>query len=215
MGGELKLHRLPQREKDDRSAAPEPICRGMYAKRCWKSSGSLAQQGGYHLGEWQYASPSDLSFFPNQTYPDLKYRELLQNVDFRKALSLAIDRELINYLSFLGQAKVTTQNVATTSWLYQSELDNGATGYNPEAAMALLDAMGLPKDSQGYRTFPDGTPIVLSLESNRQSGTDLDAVEQALANWNEIGLRTLLKTMSRDELWPRASENKIIRTYAP
>lgn len=169
-----------------------------------------AETGGYHLGEWQFSSPADLAFFPNQTYPDLKYRELMQTLEFRQALSISIDRELINYISFLGQATIPTQNVVPGAAMYQPDLDNGVMGYDPQAAIALLDSIGLPVDEQGYRTFPDGTPIVLSVETNRQSGTELDAVEEVLSNWNAIGLRTVLKTMSRDELWPRASENKVM-----
>jgi len=63
-----------------------------------------AEAGNYHLLIWPTAQASTITLFPNQSYPDTKYRELLQNLKFRQALSLAIDRNMINEVSFLGQA---------------------------------------------------------------------------------------------------------------
>ena len=169
-----------------------------------------AEAGNYHIGQWSSASPSDTTFYPNQSYPDSQYRALIQDVRFRQALSLAIDRELINFLTFLGQAVDSTQSVVRDSALYQSDIDTLLAIYDPDHAIALLDELGLPIDEDGYRMFADGRPINLVVETHRQSGSHLDAIEIALENWNDIGLRTTLFTMTRDEYWPRASDNKVM-----
>jgi peptide/nickel transport system substrate-binding protein len=38
----------------------------------------------------------------------------------------------------------------------------------------------------------------------------LDVVELAVESWNDIGLNTTLKTMTRDIYWPRATANEVM-----
>ena len=63
-----------------------------------------AEANDYHMNLWTVAQASFLSFFPNQSYGDPAYRELLQNFKFRQALSQAIDRDTLNDIVLLGQA---------------------------------------------------------------------------------------------------------------
>jgi ABC-type transport system substrate-binding protein len=39
------------------------------------------------------------------------------------------------------------------------------------------------------------------------SGANMDALELITQNWNDVGLKTVLQTMSRDIYWPRACGN--------
>ncbi len=169
-----------------------------------------AEAGGYHTGIWQSASASNLTFFPNQSYGDPQYRALMQDLRFRQALSYAIDRDLINDVSYLGQAVPRTQTVVTNSPYYQEDLETMFAAYDTEAAMALLDEMGLPVGDDGFRTFEDGTPIELVVETMEQAGARLDGIEIVAENWNAIGLKTNVKTMTRDVYWPRATANEVM-----
>ncbi len=169
-----------------------------------------AEAGNYHLLIWPTAQASTITLFPNQSYPDAKYRELLQNIKFRQALSLAIDRDAINEVSFLGQAIPRNTTVVRDSPLFQADIEEYYAEYDPAAAEVLLEEIGLVK-SGGFYNFPDGSPVELIIEgTDAVSGASLDALELVTQNWNDAGLKTVLETMSRDIYWPRANSNEVM-----
>ncbi|MEM7131306.1 MAG: ABC transporter substrate-binding protein [Chloroflexota bacterium] len=168
-----------------------------------------AEAGEYTVGLWSAASASHLTFFPNQSYDDPQYRELMQNLNFRQALSLALDRNLMNEIGFFGQATPRTLTVVDASPYFQEDIVGLFAEFNPDSAIALLDEMGLPVDDDGFRTFEDGTPIELIIET-ASSGSGLDLLELAVENWNSIGLRSTLSTMTRDVYWPKAVANEVM-----
>lgn len=169
-----------------------------------------AEKGGYHMGIWPNAHASVITLFPNQSYPDPKYRELLQNLKFRQALSLAIDRDLVNEVSYLGQAVPRTETVVRGAALFQEDIETLNAELDPDKAKALLDEIGLPVGADGNRTFADGSPLELVIESHFMAGASLDALEIVTENWNAIGVKTALKTMQRDIYWPRAGANEVM-----
>jgi peptide/nickel transport system substrate-binding protein len=81
-----------------------------------------AAAGDYEAFLWTTASASGLTFFPNQSYSDPAYRELLQDLKFRQALSLAIDRDTLNDIVWLGQATPRTISVVRDSALRTSRI---------------------------------------------------------------------------------------------
>jgi peptide/nickel transport system substrate-binding protein len=169
-----------------------------------------AAAGGYHVKTWSNAAASAVTFFPNQSYGDPKYRELMQNLNFRKALSLGIDRSLINDVGFLGQAVPRTETVVPDSPYYQPDIEAIYAEFDPEQAKALLDEIGLPVGADGFRTFADGSPLELLVETHFTSGPLLDSVELAAENWNAIGLKTAVQPKNRDVYWPRAGANEVM-----
>jgi len=170
-----------------------------------------AEAGNYHLLVWPTAQASTITLFPNQSYPDPKYRELLQNLKFRQALSLAIDRDLINEVSFLGQAIPRNTTVVRDSPLFQADIEEYYAEYDPAAAQALLDEIGLVKGADGFYAFSDGSPVELIIEgTDAVSGASMDALELVTQNWNDAGLKTVLEAMSRDIYWPRANSNEVM-----
>ncbi len=168
-----------------------------------------AEQGNYRVGTWSNANASMESFFVNQSYSDPAYRELFQNVQFRIALSHAIDRDLINEIAYLGQAVPRTITVIDASPYFQEDIENLYGEFDPEKSKALLDEIGLPVGADGFRTFEDGTVIDLIIET-QDTGTALDVVELVAENWNAIGLKTSIKSMTRDIYWPRATGNEVM-----
>ncbi len=169
-----------------------------------------AEKGNYHMGMWNTAEFSMVVLFPNQSYPDPKYRELLQNLKFRQAMALAIDRDLINEVSFLGMGEPRGINVVPDSAYHIPELDKHFTDYAPDQAKALLDEIGLPVGDGGVRTFPDGSPLELVIETHFLAGVELDALEIIVENFSAIGLKAALKSMQRDIFWPRACANEVM-----
>ncbi|MGD9143943.1 MAG: ABC transporter substrate-binding protein [Anaerolineae bacterium] len=170
-----------------------------------------AAEGDYTAGLWTTARASELTFFPNQSYPDEKYRELMQTFEFRQALSQAIDRDTINDVGWLGQATPRTISVVDDSALYQPEIENVYGEYDPELAKSLLDDMGLPVGADGMRTFADGSELILVIEGNAQWSQDmLDGLELVAENWRAIGLNTQVEVSTRDLYWPRAGANEVM-----
>jgi peptide/nickel transport system substrate-binding protein len=158
---------------------------------------------------WSNASASAMTFMPNQSYSDPKYRELFQTLDFRIALSHAIDRDLINEIAFLGQAVPRTISVIDASPYFAEDIVNIYGEFDPDRSNELLDALGLEKGPDGFRTFEDGSVIDLIIET-QDSGVGLDIIELVAENWNAIGLKTSIRSMTRDIYWPRAIGNEVM-----
>jgi len=169
-----------------------------------------AEANDYHTVLWKTAQASSMTFFPNQSYADPQYRDLMVNLKFRQALSLAIDRDLINEVAYLGQANPRTITVVKDSALFQPEIESYYADYDVEGAKALLDEIGLKKGSDGNYTFADGKPIELVVETYHTSGASLDVIELVAENWRAVGLKTTVETMTRDIYWPRACANEVM-----
>jgi peptide/nickel transport system substrate-binding protein len=170
-----------------------------------------ADAGDYHTLLWTTANASNITLFPNQSYDDPKYRELMQNLAFRQALSLAIDRATINKVSFLDQGIPRTISVVRDSALFQEDLEDYYGEYDPAKAEELLVEAGLVKGDDGVYTFEDGTPVELTVEgSDSVSGGSKDTLELVVENWNAIGLKTVLTISSRDIYWPAANGNQVM-----
>ncbi len=133
----------------------------------------------------------------------------MQDLNFRKALSLAMDRDQINNIGYLNQAKPRTITVVDSSPYFQADIEKLYAEHDPAGAKAALDDMGLPVGSDGFRTFKDGTPINLIVET-QATGAEQDVVQLVSENWNAIGLKTDVKTMTRDIYWPRATGNQVM-----
>ena len=167
------------------------------------------EAGDYNMLLWTNASASGLTFFPNQSYSDPKYRELMQNLNFRQALSLAIDRDTLNEIGWLGQAEPRTISVVRDSALFQPDIEKTYGEFDPDAASALLDEVGLPVGGDGMRTFPDGSELILVVETN-STGTGLDNIELVAENWRAVGLNVSVESMTREVYWPRACANEVM-----
>ena len=167
-----------------------------------------AEAGNYHISLWGSPGASSVGIQPNQSYADPQYRELMQNRDFRYALSLAIDRDLVNDIAYLSQATPINQSVAPASGWHVPELALFKAEHDPDQATALLEGIGLQMGDDGFYDFADGSDINLVIEA--VAGNADDALELIVEQWNELGLNTTLKTMNRDLYWPRAIGNEVM-----
>src|SRR5690606_23374801 len=104
-----------------------------------------------------------------QNTPDPVDREIYQDVRFRRALSVAINRERINETLYLGLSRPTQATIGVPKYMKEEYL-TAYTEYDPEQANAWLDEMGLTeRDSEGFRLKPDGNRLapVIEVPSNR------------------------------------------------
>lgn len=122
--------------------------------------------------------------------PDEDKRDLIRNADFRRALSLAINRQIINETAALGLGRVGHgfSNVNE----FDPDIDGLFAEYDPDRANELLDSIGLDgRDSEGFRTYPDGASLAFSLSyvpGWLEGG--LETVEATAEGWQDVGIRT-------------------------
>jgi peptide/nickel transport system substrate-binding protein len=169
-----------------------------------------AEAGDYRLLLWPTASAAATAIFFNQSAKDPKFRELFQDVRFRQAMSVAIDRAEINEIAYLGQGVPRTATVVPDSPYYSEDLEMLHGEFDQDAANALLDEIGLAKGGDGMRTFADGSPLALTIETNEQSGPRFDTLELVAEKWRAIGVNTQVQSMTRDVYWPKAGANDVL-----
>jgi peptide/nickel transport system substrate-binding protein len=126
------------------------------------------------------------------------------NLEFRKAISVAIDRQTLLDVSTFGLTTETKFPIGTGE-MYNTWYDAAALEpytwlmeYNPEKAKELLDAAGfVDKDGDGWRDNPDGTPIAFGI-SMPTGWTDWVNSGQTVAeNLQDVGVNASLKTMDQ------------------
>ena len=95
-----------------------------------------------------------------------------RTLEFRKALSQSIDRDLINEIAYLGASGAAHDHRCGRVALLPEDIVNIYGEFDVEESNALLDGIGLPVGADGFRTFEDGTPIDLIIET-QDTGTAL------------------------------------------
>ena len=169
-----------------------------------------AEAGNYRMFLWPNASASHTAIFFNQSYPDAQYRDLFQTFEFRRAMSVAIDRDTINEVAHLGQGVPRTSSVVPDSSFYDPSLEAVNAQFDPALANEILDGLGLARGADGFRTFADGSDLGLVIETDQTSGPTIDTLELIAENFNAVGIKTEIRTMTREVYWPRAGANEVM-----
>lgn len=141
---------------------------------------------------------SDAYYWFNLNHEDPVRRELYQNKEFRRALSIAIEREEINDLVFNGLG-VPRQNTALANATYYDPAWGEAWAqYDPDRANQMLDSLGLDeRNSAGIRLQSDGEPLVLNVEFPEWF-RDVAVHELVKEYWREIGIDMRFKSIQTE-----------------
>jgi peptide/nickel transport system substrate-binding protein len=158
---------------------------------------------------WPDANGSQVAFFVNQTYDDASLRSVFRDARFRQALSHAINRKRINEVSFFGLGKERNAVLIPDSPFYVPETEDRFAQFDQAKASGLLDEAGLPKGADGFRTLRNGQPLELTIETYQTSGAIFDAIELVRKDWENVGLKTVIKSSQRESFWPRALDNQV------
>lgn len=156
--------------------------------------------GDYTLHLSRTLRSSAFGIQPNWTYKDEAVAEIFRELDFRIALSIALDRNAINDEVYFGLAVPFQGTILPTYSFFQPHWGTIHTEYDPQRANGLLDGLGLDqRDAQGWRLRPDGERLTLVMEiGDREGPKDLIA-ELVAGYWRDIGLDARWIEMERPE----------------
>lgn len=148
----------------------------------------------------------------NLTTKNEQLRELFNNRDVRKALSVAVDRNAINELVYDGLLTPRQYSPLSSSPQANAEQANAFIEYDPDMANTLLDEAGYSeKNADGMRVWP-GTddPISFVIEGTAQPGTSGEkAVLQVIKYYADIGISASYKGFERSLYTEHFQANEI------
>ena len=170
--------------------------KGDYRVIFWPSDASIAVPFNYSYGLGDVAEA-----------PDPEIRKWITNVDFKIALSHAINRPKINEIAFFGTGTPKQAVFPKGHPHYPGEeIEKLYTEYDPDQANAILDRLGLDKkDDEGFRLRSDGEGR-LKLEFIDTAGPPWKVATAALIieDWAKVGIDVNYIT----EAWPVFSERE-------
>lgn len=147
----------------------------------------------------------------NRTHKDPVLREIFADVRFSQAMSLAMDREEINEVVYLGQGRPMQSTPAeprTVKFVTEEHL-TAFIDHDPEAAAALLDEMGLvDTNGDGVRERPDGQPLAFRIVFANQ-GSPAQLHELVAGYWSEVGVQVDIREVTSDEYRASANNNDV------
>ena len=128
----------------------------------------------------------------NYTHTDKNYADLFNNIKFRQAISIAVDREQVSELvsdGFLEPGQCAPQ---PGNFGYDAEWMKKWTEYDVATAKKLLEECGLVMGTDGFYDFADGSDFLLTFYGYLDSGAngEYPILEQF---YNAVGIKTAWK----------------------
>jgi peptide/nickel transport system substrate-binding protein len=162
------------------------------------------KQGDYTVKLVNSERGADVALAFNQNHPDAVLKKIFGDVRFRQAVSLAIDRNEINELAFLGQGTPRQATINESASFYNKEWADAFAKYDTAAAGKLLDELGLDKKgADGIRLRPDGKPMAFQLEYLNNEGPKQQVCELVVKQWAKVGLKVEAAARERSFLLTR------------
>ncbi|SEJ61217.1 peptide/nickel transport system substrate-binding protein [Bhargavaea ginsengi] len=136
---------------------------------------------GFKLGKFDNASKTITEELP-------KY----QDVNLRKAMAHAINREEWIDAFFFGYGKPVNKPVPTAHWIAADDSEVEVYDYDPEKAKQLLDEAGfVDTNDDGFREDPNGEEFVVKFSHYATGNPTFESRSTALAQyWEEVGLKS-------------------------
>lgn len=151
---------------------------------------------------WKRAEGSFFALLPNLNAIDPVWRDLNRDVRYRRALSVAMNREDVNKVIFFGLARVSGNTALPESPLYDARLAKLWTQHDPALANRLLDEIGLTRrDDDGVRRLPDGRRLEFSIETAGENTEETDILDLLKQDFLAVGIK----------IYPRSSQRDVFR----
>ncbi|RIK34337.1 MAG: hypothetical protein DCC55_33265, partial [Chloroflexi bacterium] len=160
-------------------------------------------RGGYRVLTWRADANGGYAVNSTPRNDDNSVDEaqagIVSLADFRRALSVAINREEINELVYNGLSVPRQAAPIPGSPVWKEEYEEAWAQYDPDLANELLDGLGLDqRGADGFRLRPDGEPLVLRLDVDSMPGSAADDQNELVKQyWEVVGVRTVINSMER------------------
>ncbi len=155
---------------------------------------------------------SDTTLQVNQSYDDdPEIAKWLKNADFRRALSLGIDRDQLNETFWLGVGIPGSAVPAESSPFNPGpEYRDLWSVHDPDKANAMLDEIGLAKlDGEGFRVRTDnGERLRIEVQAVKAFLPWPQQAEMIAQQWKDIGIQADVREFERGQAMGRTRENK-------
>ncbi|MGZ8410717.1 MAG: ABC transporter substrate-binding protein [Hyphomicrobium sp.] len=170
-----------------------------------------APRHNYSVHLWQSAAGAETALYPNLNVADPVWREVVRTPEFRRALSLAIDRQEINQTIYFGMGDTGQNTVLPGSPLYRPEYAKAWTEFDLAKANALLDTAGLARrGGSSIRQLPDGRPANIVIETAGENPVEIDILQLVRDSWQKVGIKAHIKTLQRDVMRNRIATGETL-----
>jgi len=150
------------------------------------------EKGNYKIYSWERLDDSfAMGFALNYTHKDPVLRQIFNDIRFRQALSLAINRDEISETLFFGLPHPFT-SPASPAWTgYEDWMGTYYAEYDVDRANALLDEMGLQWDNNHqWRLRSDGQPLtIIGTYCTEWLAYAEDLLDMVAGYWANIGVK--------------------------
>ncbi|HZG68259.1 MAG TPA: ABC transporter substrate-binding protein, partial [Herpetosiphonaceae bacterium] len=143
----------------------------------------------------------------NLTHKDPAKRELFNNKLFRQALSVAINRQEIIDLVYIGEGRPFQAAPRPETEFYDEEMATQFTQYDPEQAKQFLRDAGLQEVGGKWQTAA-GQPVAFGIEVATGVADVSDVMELVVGYWQAIGLDVNLVVEERSLFYSRKENNE-------
>ena len=162
-------------------------------------------KGDYHVDLWDAYRCAELSLAFNYTHKDPALRTIFNDIRFRQAMSLAIDRQEMNKVLYFGKGTPMAHTAVPGTSFYEDWMGEYYVEHDPEKANALLDEMGLAWDkNHEWRLRPDGKRLDITLEFWLRP----QIVELAIDYWHKVGVNIVTKVVQSSLYIQRGKANE-------
>ncbi|MFN4088812.1 MAG: ABC transporter substrate-binding protein [Alphaproteobacteria bacterium] len=182
-----------------KSAAGDPDLQGRYLR--FNDVPFLKQnetKRDYSIRLWRTGKGAHIALFPNLNIDDPVWRQMFRDVRFRRALSLALNRDEVNKVLFYGLALPGNNTMLPDSPLASDERRTRWATFDLKQANGLLDEMGLKHGSDGIRRLPDGRPLAIIVETAGESSEETDVLQLVHDSWRKAGVKLYSRPLQRE-----------------
>ena len=167
------------------------------------------EKGGYQVRVWKQSLGAHGAHFAfNLNHKDPVLREIFQDIRFRQAMSLAINREEINDAYYFGKGTIMQSTVSPDASYYKEEWGKAYIEYDLDRANALLDEMGLKWDDEHkWRLRPDGERLAIVMQYDES--WESPVFELVKEYWEALGMAVDVRVIEGTLYLTRRVANEI------
>jgi len=174
-----------------------------------------AGKGTIKLDLWPSGRGSELALYPNLNAADPVWQKLMRDLRFRRALSLAIDRNAINQQIYAGMAKPRANTLLPDSPLFDPDAQRAWSEFDLARAQELMDGVGLKLDDKyRIRRMSDGRLLSLLVATQGADPSEIAILRLIQESWRKIGVELMIGAPLPSEFHDRIVDGRTVMSIA-